>query len=50
MQAELQGDAAPYRPLVQEARRRAYAEGDTLLAELLNAWLLRYGGGAAQGQ
>ncbi|MEG6592665.1 glycosyltransferase family 2 protein, partial [Desulfovibrio sp. 1188_IL3213] len=28
---------------VQHARRAAYAMGDSLLAEVFNQWLLRYG-------
>ena len=36
-------DSASRRALVQAARRKAYADGDTVLADLLNAWLLDYG-------
>lgn len=36
-------DSASRRALVQAARRKAYADGDTALADLLNAWLLDYG-------
>ena len=36
-------DSASRRALVQATRRKAYADGDTVLADLLNAWLLDYG-------
>lgn len=49
LRSEMEGNADHYRPLVREARRRAYAEGDTALAEMLNAWLARHGAEKAQG-
>lgn len=49
VQTELEDNAERCRPQVQGARRRAYAEGDTALAEILNAWLARYGTEKAQG-
>lgn len=49
LRTELEGKADQYRPLVREARRRAYAQGETALAEMLNAWLIRFGDEQAQG-
>lgn len=49
VRTELEGNARHYRPLVREARRRAYAQGDAALAEMLNAWLVRFGAEQAQG-
>ena len=36
-------DEPSRRVLVQRARRKAYADGDTYLAGLLGHWLERYG-------
>lgn len=38
-----QADVPSRRALVQGTRRKAYADGDTYLAELLSHWLERYG-------
>ena len=40
---DAKGDSALRHAFVQAARRKAYADGDTALADLLNAWLLGYG-------